>query len=251
MSAPQQSPALPWGSEQQAAQAKQEHPVAVVADDVVAVSIDQLGLSIGERIEVKWQVQPDEGDPIERWWGASIIGAQPSTASSSGAPSYCIKYDTWLECDFTEEEQAEVALLSTHRLLDVRQQDVMAWRREGEDYEPESEEEDEDEGVQSEDAELADVDAAEGGPVSLAELAAGISDADVSAEEARLASAPQHVAEGYKEFMDNLKQFILAKASQAEGDGQQGLLITTADVADFKAMMMTQAAGRGRNHRAA
>jgi hypothetical protein len=49
----------------------------------------------------------------------------------------------------------------------------MAWRREGEDYEPESEEEDEDEGVQSEDAELADVDAAEGGPVSLAELAAG------------------------------------------------------------------------------
>jgi hypothetical protein len=32
-----------------------------------------------------------------------------------------------------------------------------------------------------------------------------ISDADVSAEEARLASAPQHVAEGYKEFMDNLK----------------------------------------------
>jgi hypothetical protein len=47
------------------------------------------------------------------------------------------------------------------------------------------------------------------------------------------------------------RQFILAKASQAEGEGQGELLITTADVADFKAMMMTQAAGRGRAHRAA
>lgn len=92
MSVPQQSPALPWGSGQQAAQVKQEP--SVVADDVHAVSIDQLGLTIGDRIEVgcadllawlaqhaasesfsaegmrllqvKWQVQPDEGDPIER-----------------------------------------------------------------------------------------------------------------------------------------------------------------------------------------
>lgn len=36
-------------------------------------------------------------------------------------------------------------------------------------------------------------------------LPRSISDADVSAEEARLAAAPQHVAAGYKEFMDNLK----------------------------------------------
>jgi hypothetical protein len=45
----------------------------------------------------------------------------------------------------------------------------MAWRREGEDYEPsESDSEDEDDGM-----ELAGADAAEGGSVSMAELAAG------------------------------------------------------------------------------
>ncbi|KAF6257372.1 hypothetical protein COO60DRAFT_1234110 [Scenedesmus sp. NREL 46B-D3] len=201
MGVPQQSPALPWGSGQQ------EQDAAGQVDGMPAVGLDQLGLSLGDRIEVKWQVQPDEGDPIERWWGASILSAQPSTASRD-VPAYTIKYDTWPECDFTEEEEAEVALLSTHRLLDLRQADVMAWRREGEDYEPPDDSDDDEEGgegLQSDDAELADVEAAEGGSVSMAELAAGISDADVSAEEARLASAPQHVAEGYKDFMDNLK----------------------------------------------
>uniref|UniRef100_A0A383WDR3 Uncharacterized protein n=1 Tax=Tetradesmus obliquus TaxID=3088 RepID=A0A383WDR3_TETOB len=251
MSVPQQSPALPWGSGQQAAQDKQEP--SVVADDVHAVSIDQLGLTIGDRIEVKWQVQPDEGDPIERWWGASITAAEPT--ASSGTPAYSIRYDTWPECDFNEEEQAEVALLNTHRLLDLRQQEVMAWRREGDGYEPadtDSEEEEEGEGIAADDEDEALAEGAEGRSFTVAELAAGISDADVSAEEARLAAAPQHVAAGYKEFMDNLKQYILAKASQAQGEGGGELLITAADVADFKAMMMTQAAaGRGRVHRAA
>eukprot|EP00882_Tetradesmus_deserticola_P025149 GHRQ01027608.1.p1 GENE.GHRQ01027608.1~~GHRQ01027608.1.p1 ORF type:complete len:168 (+),score=59.31 GHRQ01027608.1:241-744(+) len=167
MSVPQHSPALPWGSGQK------EHS-AGQTDDMRAVSLDQLGLSLGDRIEVKWQVQPDEGEPVERWWGARISAAQP-TAASSGSPAYTIKYDTWPECDFTEEEEGDVALLSTHRLLDVRQQEVMAWRREGDDYEPESESEEEEgeDGAQSGDAGLAGVEAAEGGSVSIEELAAG------------------------------------------------------------------------------
>jgi predicted lysophospholipase L1 biosynthesis ABC-type transport system permease subunit len=52
MSVPQQSPALPWGAGQQAAQEKQDHAAAGEADDVRAVSLDQLGLSLGDRIEV-------------------------------------------------------------------------------------------------------------------------------------------------------------------------------------------------------
>jgi hypothetical protein len=60
--------------------------------------------------------------------------------------------------------------LTADRLLDLRQQDVMAWRREGEEYEPpESEEEDDDDDGMASD----DVEAAEGGSVSMAELAAG------------------------------------------------------------------------------
>jgi hypothetical protein len=63
-------------------------------------------------------------------------------------------------------------LLPADQLLDLRQHDVMAWRREREDYEPPESEEEDDEGMAS-DAELDDIEAAEGGSVSMAELAAG------------------------------------------------------------------------------
>jgi hypothetical protein len=72
--------------------------------------------------------------------------------------------------DFVYPPLLLASLLPADQLLDLRQQDVMAWRREGEDYEPpESEEEDDDdEGMASD-----DVETAEGGSVSMAELAAG------------------------------------------------------------------------------
>lgn len=252
-----QGPALPWAaadSSKGVSSKSKQTATEITPSDLHPVAIDQLGLQIGDRIEVMWTLEPDPpAEPYQRWWGASVISPDaqqdPPTVSGSNGPYYKLRYDPAPADGFNEEEVVPVQLLTHHTLYDCDRSDVMCWRREGDSYEPP----DESEGQQDSDGMIEDVqddDEATGGTVSLQQLASGISEADVAAGEAEMLDSlagelgpagQMHMVAGYREFMDNFKAFIAAKAS-AQPDADGDLLITTADVEEFKAMMQTKKA---------
>ncbi|KAF8056106.1 hypothetical protein HT031_006457 [Scenedesmus sp. PABB004] len=245
MASPAPGPALPWGAPTDAGVAPDIDGARAAGEaDAGAPALaaaEQLGLALGARVEVLWTVHGGESTSYDRWWGATIEPVAPqSPASTSGAvagPQYTLRYDPAPAEGFDEEEIARVAVLADHRLLDLASGDVMVWRREGEAYEQAEEEEEGEEGEEGAGAERTSV--------TMAELAAGITDADVAEEEAGLAAAlaaagpaGRDVAAGYRDFVDGLKAFIAAKASSG-GEGGEGVTITKADMEEFKAIMMT------------
>eukprot|EP00879_Flechtneria_rotunda_P016489 GHRR01017255.1.p1 GENE.GHRR01017255.1~~GHRR01017255.1.p1 ORF type:complete len:165 (+),score=64.66 GHRR01017255.1:532-1026(+) len=130
--------ALPWAASENGTPSKAKSEAERTNDcDLRPVSTDQLGINIGARIEVMWQVEPEEGEPYKRWWGANIMAAgQQEPASTSGSSAqhvYDLKYDAF---DDFAEEVVRVQLLSNHQLLDMSQDEIMFWRHEGDRFEP-------------------------------------------------------------------------------------------------------------------
>ncbi|GBF88580.1 hypothetical protein Rsub_01295 [Raphidocelis subcapitata] len=99
-----------------------------------ALPIEALGLTIGSRIEVRWDIVPDEdeGDPYTKWWGARIMRMAAPPPGTMG-PCYIIAYDP--EEGFAAEERT-IRIVGLHDLVDLEDGDALHWRREGERWEP-------------------------------------------------------------------------------------------------------------------
>eukprot|EP00878_Enallax_costatus_P014930 GHUV01015630.1.p1 GENE.GHUV01015630.1~~GHUV01015630.1.p1 ORF type:complete len:221 (+),score=87.19 GHUV01015630.1:248-910(+) len=215
-----QGPALPWATadSSKGVSASKQTGTEFTQSELQPVAMDQLGLSLGCRIEVLWTLEPDApAEPYQRWWGASLMAADdqenepPSTTAGRG-PAYRLRYDRAPADGFEDEEIVPVLLLGEHSLYDVDRRDVMCWRCEGEAYEPPDESDDGQ--AADEDGVIEDVDGDEatGGTVSLQQLASGITEADVAAGEAEMLESLAHnpagqiqMAAGYRDFMDNFK----------------------------------------------
>ncbi|KIZ01697.1 hypothetical protein MNEG_6263 [Monoraphidium neglectum] len=105
-----------------------------------ALPIEALGLGIGSRIEVRWDIVPDEGedgDPYTKWWGARIIRQAPPQQGVPMGPCYVIAYDS---DEGFEAEERTIRIMSQHDLVDLEDGDPLHWRREGERWEPPEEE---------------------------------------------------------------------------------------------------------------
>lgn len=174
------TPALPWGIVE-----KEPSDVATAEEEeeeeFSPLSLAEAGgLSIGAKIEVKWLITPkdengNEGQPFSKWWGATVhaadeerkegtneleeaagsvpaaVGDQPSQetvcgedAKHEGEHTYLLKYEAG---EGFEAESTKISFFSDHYIVDMETGAEMAFRKEGEDWEPPPEEdEDEDEG---------------------------------------------------------------------------------------------------------
>ncbi|KXZ51066.1 hypothetical protein GPECTOR_14g51 [Gonium pectorale] len=145
-------PALPWAHTADTAVADGAVLQAVhgavkdqcsQADDFL--TLEAAGVAVGGRVEVKWQIETDDGEPYARWWGATVVGpSEERDAELPGAPVYELAYDA--HGDF-EQERSHVIFVGEHTLRQLDQTEELAWRREGDTWE--DEEEDEDEGDQA------------------------------------------------------------------------------------------------------
>jgi len=101
-----------------------------------AISIESLGLSEGDRIQVSWEVEMTDGTDDFVWWGAklSAVDDEPSV--------YMLTYEA--QHGFGEE-QRRVIFSSETALWDAQLRELLDWRREGEEDEADGEEEGEEE----------------------------------------------------------------------------------------------------------
>jgi len=90
-------------------------------------------VAVGKRIEVKWDLDDENGVVRSRWWGAKVL-RKVEASGDENAP-YDILYDSYE--DFLET-QCRIVFLSTTELQDSESGDLLYWRSEGDDSEPQS-----------------------------------------------------------------------------------------------------------------
>eukprot|EP00927_Polykrikos_kofoidii_P051427 TRINITY_DN45228_c0_g1_i1.p1 TRINITY_DN45228_c0_g1~~TRINITY_DN45228_c0_g1_i1.p1 ORF type:complete len:259 (-),score=49.01 TRINITY_DN45228_c0_g1_i1:381-1157(-) len=120
-----------------------------------------LGLSPNDRLEVLWDLGPDDSEPEEGedqdeiakrshnvsvWWKASFLGTTSRShelvgdgatdEESLSVPVYEICYDPRPANGFPKAVKCEFCILSERRLLDIQTDAVMYWRNEGSNWEP-------------------------------------------------------------------------------------------------------------------
>jgi hypothetical protein len=67
----------------------------------------------GCHLQVKWQVEPEGGEPFFRWWGATVVGpSSQRLADDASAPVYELKYDE-SEGDGFQQELCHAVFTST------------------------------------------------------------------------------------------------------------------------------------------
>lgn len=183
-----------------------------------------LGLSLGDRVEVLWEVTHDEtGESTRKWWGAELCRREDGT-DGEGRVVYVLRYDPDVEQGFDEHEECSVTFLEEHYLWDLGQDDELPWRRAGQTWEPPPP--------------AGGEGAAEGGEVlSLADLAADIQtrerrrgrtlDEDAAA---MLSEMPQEqamaIASGFRSFSEAITTHIAGLHAQHGSD----YVVTAADV---------------------
>ncbi|PNH11144.1 hypothetical protein TSOC_002069 [Tetrabaena socialis] len=128
--------ALPWAA-----------PAAAVLEGALqnaaeapasGMTLEEAGLAAGGRIEVKWQVEPEDGEPFSRWWGATLVGpSSQEDPQAPGAPIFELAYDA---ADGFEQERSTVRFTAAHALHQLDQAEELVWRREGEEWEEEESE---------------------------------------------------------------------------------------------------------------
>ncbi|GBF95198.1 hypothetical protein Rsub_07913 [Raphidocelis subcapitata] len=203
--------ALPW-----AAPARAACQAAEAEEEPKPLAIEAVGLAIGGRIEVCWNVEPAEGEPYSKWWGARVLRQAAAAAAAAepdapAGPSYVIVYDT--DEGFDAEERT-VQLLSRHELLDLEDGDPLHWRREGEEWEP------------PEEATLQDL-------VQSLPDDASLCAAEAEALSEMDAATQRRVAAAFREYTDCFKEYIRDKVEAAAAAGEE-FVITAGMVAEFK-----------------
>ncbi|KAL4423243.1 hypothetical protein ABPG77_000035 [Micractinium sp. CCAP 211/92] len=208
--------ALPWA--QQTAQ-DQQGPEAVDPDLPAT-----LGLSVGDRVEVLWEVTVNEtNESTRKWWGAELSRREDGT-DGEGRTVYVLRYDPDKDMGFDEHEECCVTFLEDHYLWDLGQDEELPWRQVGHTWEPPPP--------------LAGDGAAEGAEVfSLADLAADIETRErrrgrTLDEEAAamLSEMPQEramaIASGFRSFSEAISTHIAGLYAQHGSD----YVVTAADV---------------------
>eukprot|EP00798_Chlamydomonas_sp_ICE-L_P018502 gene18502-25000_t len=80
-------PALPWGNAPEESKPPANEEIAVLDECIeiehVPQSLEDVGLKIGDRIEVKWEIEKDGQSEI-RWWGAVVKGKAELEEDSPG-----------------------------------------------------------------------------------------------------------------------------------------------------------------------
>ncbi|GLC36970.1 hypothetical protein PLESTB_000172900 [Pleodorina starrii] len=230
-------PALPWAhpaAEADVAQAEPEQEPATTQDDKSKfLTLDTAGIAIGGRIEVKWQVEPDEGEAYYRWWGASIVGpSDQQDAERPAAPVYELLYDAH---DDFEQERGHVVLITEHTLRQLDQTEELTWRREGDTWDDDGDEDGGSDDAEEEEANgerlLTMDDLKQLGEQGLE----GRSLEEVE-QEALQSLEPNKriaVAAGFRDFADNLMSFLHERVS-AEGNG----VVTADHVKSFTEAML-------------
>lgn len=200
-----------------------EQQGAALASSLVDPIVYQMGqaepvdLAEQQRIEVKWQLNRENSEEA-KWWGATLVkaiepaaaasdalrAAEQSTASDEVKPAalWVMRYDAFEGFD---EEEKEVAFITNHVLAHTDDVDeIMAWRNEGDEYEPsELSDDSEDE---SESSRVVTT-GADGSKTTAAELRHYGGSVESAAME-RMASVPaaaqQHITEKLCEYSNKL-----------------------------------------------
>jgi hypothetical protein len=100
------------------------------------VSLQVLGLSVGDRIEVSWNMGEEGEDNDEHVWWPAVL------ASGAEPPAYVLQYEAIGE---TPAEERRVTFLSPDMLFDLTERKSTPWRKEGEESSEDEEEEGEEE----------------------------------------------------------------------------------------------------------
>ncbi|GFR52419.1 hypothetical protein Agub_g14991 [Astrephomene gubernaculifera] len=214
-------PVLPWANspvETAETQADGQEPAEQqVSATGTALTLEAAGLAVGGRLEVKWQIEPDEGEPYSKWWGATVVGpSAQQDPSYPGAPVYELSYDAH---DDFEQERCHVVFTSEHTLKQLDQTEELSWRREGDEWEAD---EDEGEGAEAEGEEAANSEAVltvEDLIRDEKEILDGktLEEAEGEVLGSLEPSKRIAVAAGFRDFADNLISFLREKVAASEG----------------------------------
>jgi hypothetical protein len=110
-----------------------------------------LGLKVGDRFEVQWEITQDESEESNgdaaaaadaeeeeeeetyttRWWGATLVEHDGRTEDSVAVR--VLDYDPYPEGGFPERSREEVIFLGRDLLIDPNTHEQMQYRREGDD----------------------------------------------------------------------------------------------------------------------
>ncbi|CAM9280677.1 unnamed protein product [Choristocarpus tenellus] len=97
-------------------------------DRIEKESLDSVGLKVGARIEVCWDIEDENGKCTEKWWGSTVGPAVSGKRASSGRPVFILQYDA---LDGMEACDHEVSFIDGLRLTDIKEDADMPWKREG------------------------------------------------------------------------------------------------------------------------
>lgn len=249
------TPALPWAKPgDTATEPVNDHDETGVdqQEEPQFLTLEQANLALGTRIEVKWMLEPeaDGEDAYERWWAGTITAAsEEADPERPGAPVYQLTYESF--GDFAKQV-CHVVLTSEHTLRDLKEEDELFWRVEGDAWEvPEDDDEE-------------DADAQEGGANPLEGVDPGVAltldqfvdlaqskGAEILPGVAGMMAKLQpdrqiEVAEQFRGFLDNMMSFLGSKMASkrkangetAAGDGgDDGAVVTAEDVKEFTEQM--------------
>lgn len=225
----------------------------VVANSDKAVPDD---LAVGQRVEVKWQLEGDDGAEAV-WWGAELLarredvptesgaaqgGSLPSCGSPANSPAtWTLRYDAR---DGFQREDRDAVLLTKHVLAHGDMDEQLAWRMEGETYEADSEDDDSD-ADQDEDAENMQ----RSYPVTAiskaieAQMGCSVESAALQKLQASLPIEQQQtLAAGFNDFITSITS-KLRRAADEKRDNAEGAPVIEAD--DVKAALAAWRSERG------
>ena len=106
----------------------------------------EMGLKPGDRIEVQWEIGTDgdndednEQEPTFRWWPATLLAHDEQSIavdeeSNNAVAIRTLDYDPYPEGGFPERSQETVVFLGQGTLIDLKSEETMVFRKEGEHY---------------------------------------------------------------------------------------------------------------------
>ncbi|CAD7704746.1 unnamed protein product [Ostreobium quekettii] len=187
-----------------------------------ACPLEAVGLQVNDKIEVKWEVESENGTIVTRWWGARVLHLDESQTAGGVGKVWVVMYDPF---GSFSAEQAKIIFLSERHIFDVSEGVEMRWRKEGELL---GDTEFDEDGAEMKT--LSDI-------IEEGELAGLSEEKCAELEHTAMQKLPianqQALAAGFQEFKDSLVRFLKRK----EEELGEHTVIGEKDVADFVAEM--------------
>mmetsp|Transcript_13777 Transcript_13777/g.24128 ORF Transcript_13777/g.24128 Transcript_13777/m.24128 type:complete len:228 (+) Transcript_13777:104-787(+) len=142
MSGPPVGPALPWGVPAEAEPEPEPQAEAAAEPDQLippAMNLEGVGLTSGGVVEVRWDVETEDGQESKVWWQAKV--ADPPAEVPAEQQSEAPQPQFELQYEARENMPAEtciVRFISSTLLYDCKAAGYLYWRKAGETWEPDS-----------------------------------------------------------------------------------------------------------------